>query len=150
MDMSTNKISTKFIDINGLERFFKNIKKYISYQIAAYQYYKPCITPDINNGKIVFNQDNPIQAGVVYNNFNEITSLTISSFSQDEQQDYAEYIIHFNAGNECNLILPSYIYWSNGVIPLIEKSYYELNISATKQNNEWIYKAILVPFKQII
>ena len=142
-------IEKKIIDIECLKRFLSNIKEYITYQISNYQYYKPCIIPEINKGGILFDSNNPINPGVIYSNYNEISQLNITSFAHDERQDYAEYIIHFNAGNECVLILPDFIYWSNGVIPLIEKSYYELNISATKQNNEWVYKAILIPFKQI-
>ena len=53
-------IEKKIIDIECLKRFLSNIKEYITYQISNYQYYKPCIIPEINKGGILFDSNNPI------------------------------------------------------------------------------------------
>ena len=47
-------------------------------------------------------------------------------------------------------MLPSYVLWANGTIPTLEaQTHYELSISATKIDNEYFYKAVLVPFKSV-
>lgn len=67
---------------------------------------------------------------------------------------YAEYTIIFKTGGgenyEGTLMLPSYVLWANGTIPTLEaQTHYELSISATKIDNEYFYKAVLVPFKSV-
>lgn len=144
------EIPTKVSDLENDVPYasYESCTQYIDTKADALLY-KPCVIMTVTNKKVTFDASNPIQPGTIYSNSSEINSLQISSFAFAESKTYAEYVVHFHAGNECTLILPDYIYWSNGVIPLIEKSLYELNISATKQNNSWTYKAILVPFKQI-
>ena len=67
---------------------------------------------------------------------------------------YAEYTIIFKTGGGANyegtLMLPSYVLWANGTIPTLEaQTNYELSISATKIDDEYVYKAVLVPFKSV-
>ena len=67
---------------------------------------------------------------------------------------YAEYTIIFKTGGsvdyEGELVLPSYVLWANGTTPTLEaQTNYELSISATKIDDEYVYKAVLVPFKPV-
>lgn len=63
----------------------------------------------------------------------------------------ATYTLHFRtAGTIGIFVFPSNLLWANGEIPTIEPYVnYELSIVATKLADEYIYKAVLTPFKSI-
>lgn len=69
--------------------------------------------------------------------------------------DVGEYTLHFTTdspelGFLGNLSVPSNWLWANGSIPTIERGCsYELSVIATKLGEDYIYKAILTPFKAV-
>ena len=63
---------------------------------------------------------------------------------------YAEYSLHFTTDENAIGVFafPEYLIWANGKIPTIEAgTSYELSVVATKLADEYIYKAVLTPFK---
>lgn len=108
----------------------------------------PC--DDITAG---FIGDNIMKHGVIYVSQpdNIGTAITIENFEAPDK-DVVEYVWHFQTGTMPTLSLPSYIHWANGELPEIEDdTVYELSITATRHysTSEYIYKAVLVPFKTI-
>lgn len=63
----------------------------------------------------------------------------------------ATYTLHFRTADTIGIfVFPSNLLWANGEIPTIEPYVnYELSIVATKIADEYIYKAVLTPFKSI-
>lgn len=75
-----------------------------------------------------------------------VIGITIASFNIT--RPIAEYIIQFSTQDSAYLTLPSNVIWANGQSPKIEaNSFYELSINTVLINNNYIHKAILVPFK---
>ena len=66
-----------------------------------------------------------------------------------------EYCLYFSSGSNISLDFfqfetPSDWFWANGDIPQIESNvHYELSVVATKFENDYIYKAVLTPFKPV-
>lgn len=75
-----------------------------------------------------------------------VVGITIASFNTTHP--ISEYIIQFSTQDSAYLTLPSNVIWANGQSPKIEaNSFYELSINTVLINNNYVYKAILVPFK---
>lgn len=97
--------------------------------------------------------DNVMKHGVIYiSNLYNADSIIIIENLETPDKDVVEYTWHFKTNTFPTLSLPSYLYWANGEIPEIEdNTMYELSITATKypSTDEYVYKAILIPFKTI-
>jgi hypothetical protein len=68
--------------------------------------------------------------------------------------DVGEYTLYFTTVSTGMFLgflnLPSNWLWANGQIPTLEKGVsYELSVVATKLGNDYIYKAVLTPFRQV-
>lgn len=82
-----------------------------------------------------------------------LTLLNIHGFV-DSSSLYDNYTIVFKPyidsnGVQMELLYPSYMLWSNGVLPTLEDAIYELSIAKTTIGENTYYKAILTPFKSI-
>lgn len=81
-------------------------------------------------------------------------SVVISSVTPPTE-DVGEYTLYFDTMITSNafigqLDLPSEWMWTNGEIPTLEKGLaYELSVVATKSGSDFIYKAVLTPFKSV-
>lgn len=110
-----------------------------------------------SDSRFVFSNDSengPLEPNKIYvSHFTVVFGINVFDIIPPTDL-YAEYTIIFKTGGgtdyEGELTLPSYILWANGTIPTIEaQTNYELSISATKIDNEYVYKAVLVPFKSV-
>lgn len=82
----------------------------------------------------------------------EGVTININGFQTPTNSDiYCEYNYYFSTGNFApTLSLPEYVMWANGSFPELQSDVaYELSITATKVGTDYIYKAILVSFKQV-
>ena len=114
---------------------------------------KPILEAPYDGITAGFIEDNIMKHGVIYVSqpTNIETTITIENFEVPDK-DVVEYIWYFKTGTMPILSLPSYIYWANGELPEIEDdTVYELSITATRyySTHDYIYKAVLVPFKTI-
>lgn len=67
---------------------------------------------------------------------------------------YGDYTIMFKSTRSLDysgvLEIPDYVLWANGTTPTLEaQTSYELSITATKFEDNYIYKAVLTPFKPV-
>lgn len=80
-----------------------------------------------------------------YYNTTAMTRLTISAFSYSGKAR-AEYKVVFKSSSSMSLTLPAAVYWAHGEKPTIESNtLYELSI----ERGINLYKAVLIPFKQV-
>jgi hypothetical protein len=70
--------------------------------------------------------------------------------------DVGEYVLHFTTTEDeswagiLSFDTPSNWLWANGEIPSLEtNTHYELSVVATKLGTDYIYKAVLTPFKSV-
>lgn len=107
---------------------------------------------DSSNSIAGFVGDNVMKHSVIYITPDMVeVSIVIENF-ETPNKDVVEYIWHFVTGTSPTLSLPDYLYWPNGEMPEIEDdTVYELSITATRHypTSDYIYKAVLVPFKTI-
>ena len=77
-----------------------------------------------------------------------VSSITIDGFTEPTELT-AEYTLHFFTGSSVgSFTLPEEVVWANGTAPTIEASTaYELSVVSTYFNDNYIYKAVLTPFK---
>ena len=98
-------------------------------------------------GEFAFNAVNPIEPNKVYVLTTEMAFLEISSFSQIDAIEM-EYEVRFKAvEGGCAINLSNQVLWANGQEPHIPEGFCELSIVATKFGSDYIYKAVLTPFK---
>lgn len=115
-----------------------------------------------SNGKKILSSDTThvtlgvgisIVANTIYVYTVPLTALEIGDVSELEfelNEDYGESLICFTAGEVCPFTCADIVQWANGTPPEIEAGVsYELSIAATKLGNEYIYKAVLTPFKSV-
>ena len=112
----------KIIDINSLERFFINIKEYITRLLSTKQ------------DKFTEVEHTVIETSYeitpnVFHVWGEITSLTIT-FASETNGIVNEYLFQFESGSEPTVLtLPSNILWVNNEIPIIEPNYiYQVSV----------------------
>ena len=108
----------------------------------------------ISESNVIFNENSPMKANAIYCIDTQVSSIEISALETDGEYngDYAEYTIHFIPTVNMTLALRNDFYLANGDIPTFgedSNNMYELSISAIKMNETFVYKVIIVPFKQI-
>lgn len=112
----------KLIDINNLERFFANLKVYISKLLLTKQ--DKFIEMEHSNTDSMYELSPNI-----FHIWGEMESLTIT-FADEIDGIVNEYLFQFESGSEpTTLTLPNNISWVNNEIPLIEPNYiYQISI----------------------
>ena len=100
---------------------------------------------------LLFNAYEPMEPNKVYYCTEKVYGIFIDSITPPTN-DIAEYLVYFTTENE-NLEPSQFLsglLWANGIAPTIEVSVtYELSIVATKLGEDYIYKAVLTPFKPV-
>ena len=138
--VDTNKIAT----ING-----KALTEGGNIEIGGKEYVKKEI---VGIGSLDFHEDEPLEPNKVYYCTEQVKSIQVSNITPPTN-DVAEYLVYFTTENinmEPSVFLISLL-WANGDVPTIEGGVtYELSIVATKLGGNYIYKAVLTPFKQIL
>lgn len=93
-----------------------------------------------------------MQAGKVYVAKHRVTGIQ-SLFFEEPLTDVADYTLHFTTGDVATLdpfVFPSHLLWANGVVPTITPdTSYELSVTATMLDDEYVYKAVLTNFKTV-
>lgn len=112
----------KLIDINNLERFFANLKVYISTLLLTKQ--DKFIEMEHSNTDSMYELSPNI-----FHIWGEMESLTIT-FADEIDGIVNEYLFQFESGSEPTILtLPNNISWVNNEIPLIEPNYiYQISI----------------------
>lgn len=112
----------KLIDINNLERFFANLKVYISKLLLTKQ--DKFIEMEHSNTDSIYELSPNI-----FHIWGEMESLTIT-FADEIDGIVNEYLFQFESGSEPTILtLPNNISWVNNEIPLIEPNYiYQISI----------------------
>jgi hypothetical protein len=112
----------KLIDINNLERFFANLKVYISKLLLTKQ--DKFIEMEHSNTDSMYELSPNI-----FHIWGEMESLTIT-FADEIDGIVNEYLFQFESGSEPTILtLPNNISWVNNEIPLIEPNYiYQISI----------------------
>ena len=79
-----------------------------------------------------------------------ISSVSIADITEPTELT-AQYSLHFFIGESAGqLALPDGVLWANGTSPTLEASTgYELSIVATSLSGNYIFKAVLTPFKSV-
>lgn len=138
--VDVNKIAT----ING-----KTLTEGGNIEIGGKEYVKKEIG---GTGALNFYATEPLEPNKVYYCTEQIKSIHIDGITPPTN-DVAEYLVYFTTENinmEPSKFLSSLL-WANGDAPTIEGGVtYELSIVATKLGGNYIYKAVLTPFKQIL
>lgn len=93
-----------------------------------------------------------MQAGKVYVAKHRVTGIQ-SLFFEEPLTDVVDYTLHFTTGDVATLdpfVFPSHLLWANGVVPTITPdTSYELSVTATMLDEEYVYKAVLTNFKTV-
>ena len=138
--VDANKIAT----ING-----KTLTEGGNIEIGGKEYVKKEIG---GTGGLNFYVAEPLEPNKVYYCTEQVKSILVDSITPPTN-DVAEYLVYFTTENinmEPSVFLSSLL-WANGDAPTIEGDMtYELSIVATKLGENYIYKAALTPFKQIL
>ena len=115
-------MSTKIIDINSLERFFINIKEYITRLLSAKQDKFTEVEHTVAETSYEITPN-------VFHVWGEMSSLTIT-FAAETTEVVNEYLFQFESGSEPTVLtLPSNILWVNNEIPIIEPNYiYQVSV----------------------
>lgn len=107
--------------------------------------------PISGTGNIAFLRENPMQPNTIYVATEAITEGVAIRAIEPPTSFAAEYVLHLYLvdSGPSPFTLPDTVIWANGVTPSdIETGiHYELSIVASKVGNEYIYKAVLTPFK---
>lgn len=106
--------------------------------------------PIASSYAVYFDSGTPMLPNKIYIANDNYTIVQIDTITPPEGK-CGEYSLHFYATSTSTRIsLPSSVLWANGEIPTIEAGcYYELSIMAIQiPNSQYVYKAILTPFKQ--
>lgn len=79
-----------------------------------------------------------------------VSSITIDSIVEPTTP-VAEYALHFFTGSSVGeFVLPDNVFWANGTAPTLEEgTAYELSVVATTISGNYVYKAVLTPFKLV-
>ena len=103
-----------------------------------------------NDGIINFNTTTPMLPNTIYVSDSPASGISISEIIQPSG-DFSEYTLHFITSDTISPItFPEYILWANSNIPELEtNTSYELSIIATKFDDSYQFKAILVPFRTV-
>lgn len=144
-----HKLSEK-VDVNNIATINgKTLTEGGNIEIGGKEYVKKEIG---GTGGLSFNVYEPLEPNKVYYCTDQIKSIHVDDITPPTN-DVAEYLVYFtteNIGAEPSVFL-SNLLWASGVAPTIEGGVtYELSIVATKLGGDYIYKAVLTPFKQIL
>lgn len=91
-----------------------------------------------------------MQQGVLYLMSTDATNITIVDFEHTVGSVLEYHLVFKTSDSGTTITIPKNIYWANGDIPQIEPStYYELNILSMRIDDVLIFRAIMIPFKQI-
>lgn len=107
--------------------------------------------PILGTGGIAFLRENPMQPNTIYVATEAITEGVAIRAIEPPTSFAAEYVLHLylEDSGPSPFTLPDTVIWANGVTPsdIDTGIHYELSIVASKVGNEYIYKAVLTPFK---
>lgn len=98
--------------------------------------------------------ESPVFDNTIYVYTEPITYITLGGlgghFAFETSRDYGEVLILFTTGSDAPLWCTEVMLWPNGVLTAPEpNTAYELSITATKVGGDYIYKAVLTPFKEL-
>ena len=97
---------------------------------------------------LIFSKGDPLLPDTTYY-CNDVVAIDISAVTPPSG-DYAEYTLLFKTDEDVYITCPDNWLWANGQAPSIEgETVYELSIVATKFGSDYIYKAVLTPFKSV-
>lgn len=91
-----------------------------------------------------------MRQGVLYLMSTDATNITIADFEHTTESVLEYHLVFKTSDSGTTIAVPRNIYWANGDIPQIEPStYYELNILSMRIDDVLIFRAIMIPFKQV-
>jgi hypothetical protein len=97
---------------------------------------------------LIFSEDEPLLPDTTYY-CNDVAAIDISAVTPPSG-DYAEYTLLFKTDEDVYITCPDNWLWANGQVPSVEgETVYELSVVATKFGSDYIYKAVLTPFKSV-
>lgn len=95
---------------------------------------------------LIFSEGDPLLPDTTYY-CNDVVAIDISAVTPPSG-DYAEYTLLFKTDEDVYITCPDNWLWANGQVPSVEgDTVYELSVVATKFGSDYIYKAVLTPFK---
>lgn len=95
---------------------------------------------------LIFSEGDPLLPDTTYY-CNDVVAIDISAVTPPSG-DYAEYTLLFKTDEDVYITCPDNWLWANGQAPSVEgDTVYELSVVATKFGSDYIYKAVLTPFK---
>lgn len=102
---------------------------------------------------VIFSRDylgKSFEPNKIYYTTSAVSGILINWVSQPTD-DVGTYTLHFTTTEDAPLTLtPSNWLWVNGEEPSLEpNTHYELSVVATKFGTDYIYKAVLTPFKSV-
>lgn len=110
-------------------------------------------TEQLDGESITFSNDSevgPMISGTHYIAINEITNITIVDFGELRGVFDEYHLVFKSSNNGATITLPPTIYWANGAIADIEPStFYEVSIMASNMGDDVVFRAVVVPFKQV-
>lgn len=102
----------------------------------------------VSSVDLIFSEDEPLLPDTIYY-CNDVVAIDISAVTPPSG-DYAEYTLLFKTDEDVYITCPDNWLWANGQAPSIEgETVYELSVVATKFGSDYIYKAVLTPFKSV-
>lgn len=98
--------------------------------------------------------ESPVFDDTIYVYSEPITNIMLGgmggNFAFETSRDYGEALILFTTGSDATFWCTEVMLWPNGTFPTPEpNTAYELSITATKVGGDYIYKAVLTPFKPV-
>jgi hypothetical protein len=98
--------------------------------------------------------ESPVFDNTIYVYSEPITNIMLGgmggNFAFETSRDYGEALILFTTGSDATFWCTEVMLWPNGTFPTPEpNTAYELSITATKVGGDYIYKAVLTPFKPV-
>lgn len=102
----------------------------------------------VSSVDLIFSEDEPLLPDTIYY-CNDVVAIDISAVTPPSG-DYAEYTMLFQTDEDVYITCPDNWLWANGQAPSVEgNTVYELSVVATKFGSDYIYKAVLTPFKSV-
>lgn len=98
--------------------------------------------------------ETPVVDNTIYVYTEPITTIMLGGlggyFAFETSKDYGEALVLFTTGSYTTFWCTEVMLWPNGTFPTLEpNTAYELSITATKVGGDYVYKAVLTPFKLI-
>jgi hypothetical protein len=111
------------------------------------------VKPFILESLVVFSRDfggKSFEPNKIYYTTSAVYGIHIDFVSQPTN-DVGTYTLHFTTAEHVVFpLVPSNWLWVNGEMPSLEpNTHYELSVVATKFGTDYIYKAVLTPFKSV-